>query len=124
MLTKLQRYFIRAKSNPEIYWYAAPEGGKIYATRAGRTRFHIRIDNDEDETRWVMIGKDRITMTSCANPKLSISVEGGELVLAARGAASFAFGDLRSRFLADGLIDKATVQQVEKGHGEEWELVK
>ncbi|KAF2757482.1 hypothetical protein EJ05DRAFT_529186 [Pseudovirgaria hyperparasitica] len=116
-------FYVRSKSEPSLYWWAAETGGRIYATRQGRTRFQIRIDAEDDRSKTVMIKSDRVVLCAAHDPKLKVSTEAGELCLD-KHSDSFDFGDFKHRFLAGGMYDKEVVKRVDFGFGEEWELVR
>ncbi|KAF4345055.1 hypothetical protein FBEOM_929 [Fusarium beomiforme] len=122
-----EAYYIRSKSNPELYWFA--KEGLIYATKRGRTRFIFRIDVDRqnDANRTVIIGNDSITISAVGpSPRKYVGVDdNGQVTLTGRGARMY-YGDLKKGFLAQGEIDNAGNAELYKsdGYGEEWELVK
>jgi hypothetical protein len=120
-----QSYYIRSKSNPELYWYAGGNG-QIWATNQGRTRFIFRIDAEEEKNRTVLIGKDYISIVAVGekNQKYVSVSDNGELVLGGHSCRMY-YNDLKRNFLAQGETSNgsALVTKVD-GHGEEWELVK
>lgn len=70
----------------------------------------------------VMIGSDKITISSAVDPKLQVGVEQGTLCFGSH-SCSLTFNNLRNGFLAEGKAIASIVRKVENGIGEEWELV-
>lgn len=125
MLIQIPSYYIRSKSNPELYWYAGGNG-QIWATNQGRTRFIFRIDAEEEKNRTVLVGKDYISIVAVgeSNKKYVSVSDNGELVLGGHSCRMY-YNDLKRNFLAQGETSNgsALVTKVD-GHGEEWELGK
>ncbi|KAI6760427.1 hypothetical protein HG530_009287 [Fusarium avenaceum] len=120
-----QSYYVRSKSNPELYWYAGGNG-QIWATSQGRTRFIFRIDADEEKNRTVIVGKDYISVVAVGegNKKYVNVSDNGELVLSGHSDRMY-YSDLKRNFLAQGDISNgsALITKVDQ-HGEQWELIK
>jgi hypothetical protein len=125
LLTQITSYYVRSKSNPELYWYAGGNG-QIWATNQGRTRFIFRIDAEEEKNRTVLVGKDYISIVAVGegNKKYVSVSDNGELVLGGHSCRMY-YNDLKRNFLAQGETSNgsALVTKVD-GHGEEWQLVK
>ncbi|KAF5989052.1 hypothetical protein FCOIX_88 [Fusarium coicis] len=120
-------YYIRSKSNPELYWLE--KGGLIYTTKQGRTRFTFRLDEerDSDRNRTVIIGKDYISVSAVGgSAQKYVSVNNnGEVALSGHSCRMY-YSDLKNIYLAQGEagdLKSATVMKTD-GFGEEWELVK
>ncbi|XEV07427.1 hypothetical protein FSHL1_012714 [Fusarium sambucinum] len=118
-------FYIRSKSNPELYWLAKDD--QIWATTQGRTRFIFRIDGDNDKKKTVIIGSDEISIVPVGGESkqkyVSVS-DNSELVLSGHSCRMH-YRDLKWNFLAQGETGSsgsALISKVE-GHGEEWELV-
>lgn len=60
------RYYIRSKSNPEIFW--AENEGTIFATKHSRTKFKITIQGRSDGE--VIVPDDKILITAYAGDDL------------------------------------------------------
>ncbi|KAH7174943.1 uncharacterized protein B0J16DRAFT_375687 [Fusarium flagelliforme] len=124
-VTSGQSFYIRSKSNPELYWLA--KNDQIWATTQGRTRFVFRIDGDHDDKKTVLIGSDQISIAPVGGESsqkyVSVS-DNSEIVLSGHSCRMY-FRDLKTNFLAQGETGSsgsALVTKVE-GHGEEWELI-
>ncbi|KAF5557445.1 hypothetical protein FMEXI_768 [Fusarium mexicanum] len=120
-------YYIRSKTNPELYWLE--KGGLIYATKQGRTRFIFRLDGDRDNdrNRTVIIGKDYISVSAVggsAQKYVSVN-DNGEVVLSGHSCRMY-YSDFKNMYLAQGEMDNLGNVSLLKadGFGEEWELVK
>jgi hypothetical protein len=118
-------FYIRSKSNPEMYWLAKDD--QIWATKQGRTRFVFRIDGDHDNKKTVIIGSDEISIHPVGGESKQkyVSVnDNSELALSGHSCRMY-YSDLKWNFLAQGETGSsgsALITKVE-GHGEEWELV-
>ncbi|KAJ4128981.1 hypothetical protein NW768_007507 [Fusarium equiseti] len=118
-------FYIRSKSNPELYWLA--KNDQIWATTQGRTRFVFRIAGDNDDKKTVLIGSDEISITPVGGESsqkyVSVS-DNSEIVLSGHSCRMY-YSDLKRNLLAQGETGNsgsALVSKVE-GHGEEWELI-
>ena len=118
-------FYIRSKSNPDLYWLA--KNDQIWATTQGRTRFIFRIDGDHDDKETVLIGSDQISIAPVGGESsqkyVSVS-DNSEIVLSGHSCRMY-YSDLKRNFLAQGETGNsgsALITKVE-GHGEEWELI-
>ncbi|KAJ4264540.1 hypothetical protein NW762_005742 [Fusarium torreyae] len=123
-----EAYYIRSKSNPELYWLATKDG-QIWATKQGRTRFIFRVDGEQgsDKNRTVIIGKDYISIRAVGdgNQKYVSVNDNSEVVLSGHSCRLY-YSDLKRNYLAQGdsgTSGSAPVTKVD-GYGEEWELVR
>lgn len=117
-------FFVRSKSDPSIYWYAAESGGYVYAWKNGRSRFRVDIEGEEKASSKVLIRSDKVTIASASNPKLRLGIDdNNELYLGSKGTA-LTYVDLKKGFLTDdgSTVNAAKIKKVD-GFGEEWELV-
>ncbi|KAI1070241.1 hypothetical protein LB507_010246 [Fusarium sp. FIESC RH6] len=118
-------FYIRSKSNPDLYWLA--KNDQIWATTQGRTRFIFRIDGDHDDKKTVLIGSDQISIAPVggeSNQKYVSVSDNSEVVLSGHSCRMY-YSDLKRNFLAQGETGNsgsALISKVE-GHGEEWELI-
>ncbi|CAF3497139.1 hypothetical protein SNK03_000023 [Fusarium graminearum] len=119
-------FYIRSKSNPELYWLA--KNDQIWATNQGRTRFIFRIDGDHgNNNKNVIIASDEISIVPVggeSKQKYVAVSDDSELVLSGHSCRMY-YGDLKRNFLAQGETGSsgsALIAKVE-GHGEEWELI-
>ncbi|OTB07023.1 hypothetical protein M426DRAFT_318384 [Hypoxylon sp. CI-4A] len=129
-----QTFFIRSKSKPDVFWWVEPKGS-ILASTNYRSRFRFDIEGEESGT--VMVGKDTVSIHNVTDRQGAFGVTVGNDGLCTTSSHhkhTFPFGDLKRAFLSyhSGYIDQKagifaqfpTVLVVEKGNGEEWELVK
>ncbi|KAJ4113892.1 hypothetical protein NW768_011422 [Fusarium equiseti] len=119
-------YYVRSKTSKDLYWLES--GGLIYASKAGRTRFVIRITGQQngEKNNIVVIDKDSISLGAMSKKGIRYvsTNDDGELVLSGRSGNMF-YGDLKKNFLAQGQPGETETIQVTQaiGYGEEWELV-
>ncbi|KZP18134.1 hypothetical protein FIBSPDRAFT_933599 [Athelia psychrophila] len=137
-------FFIRSKVEPYDYWYCPTtagriaEGTKIYTSREERTRFRVRIADEQMQPGTIMIGADEITISPAFAPALRVSVENGVARVGPAAASSepehpkLKLSDVRTGFTSGARVmddendfDIVVRELVEAldGDGEGWELV-
>lgn len=127
------RFYIRSKSNPNLYWYCPTlaADGPVEASTIGRTRFRIQlVHGDKHSSDEVMVGTDNVYISTgtgddvfyLKTTKLGLTLSDDE--------AQHPFSDFRKRFVAAGEAGlgaaekkKAVVKVVPENQGEVWELV-
>ncbi|KZP18133.1 hypothetical protein FIBSPDRAFT_600798 [Athelia psychrophila] len=137
-------FFIRSKVEPHDYWYCPTtagriaEGTKVYTSREERTRFRVRIADEQMQPGTIMIGADEIVISPAFAPALQVSVENGVARAGPAAASSesdhpkLKLSDVRTGFTSGARVmddendfDIVVRELVEAldGDGEGWELV-
>ncbi|KAI0399399.1 hypothetical protein F4802DRAFT_589744 [Xylaria palmicola] len=125
-----QTYFVRSKSNPDVFWWAGTRlNSPILASTTRRSRF--RFDVEGAENGIVIIGTDRVVIYHVPGHN-TVGVQDGKLCIQ-NNHEQFAFSDLKKLWLTSDTTESVSedgnhlalpILEVDNGSGEEWELVK
>lgn len=140
-----QRFFIRSKVEPYEYWYcpttagSIKEGTKVYTSREERTRFRVRIADEQMLLGTVMIGTDDIAINPAFAPTLQVGIENGVVRVGATAIGDseepkLKLSDVRTGFTSGArrrvmddendfdIVVRELIEALD-GNGESWELV-
>ncbi|XDG10353.1 hypothetical protein ABKA04_009968 [Annulohypoxylon sp. FPYF3050] len=133
-----QTFFVRSKSKPDLFWWVGSTG-TLTASTKHRSRFRFDIEDEDDGT--VIVGKSPVSVFSIGE-KQSVAINNSDercTSVEPDGIYKnkFYYGELKGSFLSsqwgkygelsqecDHPDHSFQISMVEKGHGEEWELVK
>lgn len=124
-------FFIRSKASPSEYWYCPRDfhgnvavNSNVYVSRTERTRFRVRLIDEDKGKGTIMIGSDHIAITLVSIDLSIIVSDSGQLIVSKGPDSGLKFGDLVNGFIAESTFRSEYVKELFRTEdGEEWELV-